>query len=141
MREKFKQFVKLTGMADDMIKVAESANQRMLEQTNSNRTPEQQLKVLELNEKYMLLVRGRLDEFVERFADIYMDYYSEQDVDKLIAFYTSPDEQNKIAATDVLNEHRGDSAAIVKRSFEIIGAFHKELLKQLDGATLNRQMN
>ena len=131
LREKIKEFIKVSGVVTDMATIAEKANAFMLDQVKEDYPPDILEEIRVLNDKYMTLVQARLDEFTEKFIDLYAEFYNEEDMDALLAYYQSP----------IAKKHREVSGKMLSRSLEISADFNKELLKQLDGATLNRQMN
>ena len=131
LREKLKQFIEVSGVVSNMAEVSEAANAYMLEQLKGSHSPEQIEEIRELNEKYKLLVQGRLDEFQEKFINLYAEFYTEEDVDALLAFHNSA----------VAKKQREVSNQLLARAIEISSDFNKELLKQLGGATLNRELN
>lgn len=131
MREKLKEFLHLTGAVSGMAEVVEKANAYMLNQLDEQYPPETVAEIKALNEKYQTILQARLDEVTEKYISLYAEYYTEEDVDALLAFYRSP----------VAQKQREVQFKIIDRAIEISADFNKELLSQLDGATLNRQMN
>lgn len=131
LHDKIREFFKASGTVDGLVNVVEKANEFMLAQTAGDYPPDMIEEIQVLNNKYMALVKGRLDEFTEKFVNLYAEYYTEEDMDALLAFYASP----------VAKKSREVTEQLLNRSIEISADFNKELLKQLDGATLNRQVN
>lgn len=131
LREKLREYIELSGAMDRMTSVIDAANAYMMEQLHGTHTPGEIAEIKRLNDKYMLLVRGRLDEFREKFVDLYAEFYTEEDVDALLFYLKSP----------VAKKQREVANKILDRAIEISSDFNKELLKQLAGATLDRQVN
>ncbi len=131
LRDKLREYLKVCGAVNSMSEVIEAANNFMLEQLNGEHSEEEIAEIKSLNDKYMLLVQGRLDEFQEKFVDLYAEYYTEEDVDALLAFHHSP----------IAQKQREVSSKLLPRAIEISSDFNKELLRQLAGATLDRQLN
>lgn len=131
LREKLREYIELSGAMDRMTSVIDAANAYMMEQLYGTHTPGEIAEIKRLNDKYMLLVRGRLDEFREKFVDLYAEFYTEEDVDALLFYLKSP----------VAKKQREVANKILDRAIEISADFNKELLKQLAGATLDRQVN
>ena len=131
LREKLKRFIEVSGVVSNMAEVSEAANAYMIEQLKGSHSPQEIEEIKELNEKYRLLVQGRLDDFQEKFINLYAEFYTEEDVDALLAFHNS----------SVAKKQREVSSQLLARAIEISSDFNKELLKQLGGATLNREVN
>jgi hypothetical protein len=129
LREKIKEYIEVSGAVDNMSKVVDAANGYMLSQLQGS--PEEIDDIKRLNEKYMKILQGRMDEFRDKFVDLYIEFYTEEDVDALLAYHKSPVAQKVRAVGDKL----------LARAIEISSDFNKELLKQLSGATLNREVN
>lgn len=131
LREKLKEYIKASGSIISMAEVIEAANNYMLEQLVDDHSPDEIADIKAFNDKYMLLVQGRLDEFQNKFVDLYAEYYTEEDIEALLAFHNSP----------IAQKQREVSSKLLPRAIEISSDFNKELLNQLAGATLNRQVN
>jgi len=131
LRDKIKEFIDVSGAVDNMAEIVDTANAYMLEQLNGNHTPDEIVEIKKLNDKYMLLVKGRMDEFREKFVNLYAEFYSEEDIDALLVYHKSP----------VGKKHREVAGKIFARAIEISSDFNKELLNQLAGVTLNREVN
>jgi hypothetical protein len=131
LRDKIREYFEVTGTVSNMTKVIDSAQTYMLNQMKASMPEEQLAEIKQLNDKYMLIMKGRIDEFTEKFVNLYAEYYTEEDMDALLAYNKSP------VAKKVQEVH----GKIMDRAMEISGDFNKELLKQLDGATLSREIN
>lgn len=131
LRDKIREYLEICGEVNNMTKVVDATNNYMLEQMKTTYSAEQFAEVKQLNDKYMLIMRSRLDEFTEKFVDLYAEYYTEEDIDALLAYWKSP----------VAKKVQAVGGQVMSRAIEISGDFNKELLKQLAGATLNREVN
>lgn len=131
LREKIKEYLKVSGATSGMTDVIEVANNYLLDQLKGEHSADDMKDIVKLNEKYLLLVRGRIDEFQEKFVNLYAEHFTEEDMDALIVFHNSP----------VAQKMREVGSKILPRAVEISSDFNKELLKQLAGATLDREMN
>lgn len=129
--EKLKEYIKVSGAIANMTDAMDAANIYMLEQLEGNHPPDEIAEIKNLNEKYMLLVQARIDEFQEKFIKLYAEFYTEEDVDALITFHNSP----------VAQKQRDVSSKLLVRAIEISSDFNKELLRQLAGVTLKREVN
>lgn len=131
LRKKLREYIKVCGAVNSMSDIIETANSYMLDQLAGDHSADEIAQIKVLNDKYMLLVQGRIDEFQEKFVELYAEYYTEQDVDALLVFHNSP----------VAQKQREVSGKLFARAIEISSDFNKELLKQLAGVTLDRQVN
>lgn len=120
MRDKIREFLHLTGTVNGMSEVIEKANSYMLSQLDDQYPPETVEEIKSLNEKYQKILQARLDEVTEKFVNLYAEYYSEQDIDSLLAFYRSP----------IAQKQREVQNKILDRAIEISADFNKELLSQ-----------
>ncbi len=131
LREKLREYLKVSGALNELTQIVDTANDFMLKQLHGTHSAAEIDEIKKLNEKYMILMQNRLDEFQEKFIDLYEEFYTEEDVDALIAYYNSP----------IAKKQRDVSNKLFSRALEISSDFNNELLKQLAGATLNRQLN
>lgn len=74
-----------------------------------------------INEKYMALVRGRMDELEEKLIQIHAEYYTEEDIDALLVFYSTP----------VSKKLRQIQPELGRKCMEASQAFNEDLMKQM----------
>jgi len=131
LREKIKEYLDVSGSVDNLTRVIDAANAYMLDQLKDNHSNQEIEDIKKLNEKYMKILQGRMDELNDKFITLYAEFYTEEDIDALLAYHKSP----------VAQKQREVNAQLLARAIEISSDFNKELLVQLAGATLNREVN
>lgn len=87
----------------DLIQLTSGGQFEVMIQPLVNMVPEKN------REAFKADIKGSMDELYDKLAVIYMESYSEQDVDAILAFYNSPVGKKMVAETP----------AITKKSMEI----------------------
>jgi hypothetical protein len=118
LHDKLREYFKATGVMNGVMDVVEMLNAHILDHAASIGDAEE---IKKLNEKYMSLVRGRIDELETSMIDIYADYYTEEDIDALLAFYNTP----------VAKKTKNISPDLSRRCMKASQDFNDELLKQM----------
>ena len=118
LHDKLREYFKMTGVMNSVMDVVEMLNAHVLDHAASIGDVEE---IKKLNEKYMALVRGRIDELETNMINIYADYYNEEDIDALIAFYNTP----------VAKKTKNISPDLSQRCMKASQDFNDELLKQM----------
>jgi hypothetical protein len=131
LHNKIREYIETSGIVDDIVKVINTTTTCMLEKLHAYQTVEEIAEIKQLNEKYMLLFASKRGEFIDMIVNLYAEFYTEDDIDALLNYYNSP----------VAKKVRLISDHLTARALEISSDFNKELLRHLDGATLNREIN
>ena len=128
LKEKIRTYLRAVGTMNGIAEMAEMVNKQLLTNVEDDFSVADMANIRAMNEKYMALIKGRIDEIEEKFVDVYADYYTEEDIDALLEQYNS----------SIAKKSREVGKYIMPRVMQISNDFSNDILKLI---TSQREMN
>lgn len=120
-RDKLREYFRVTGLMDGVVKMVEMAETQMMPYLKADVAPHDADEIDRQVQRYNGLLKNQINALEEKFIEIYSEFYTEEDVDALLAFYNTP----------VAKKMREITPQLTERCMAVSNEFNQGLLRQL----------